>query len=400
MIDNQESKYRWYILALAALTHLFVVGIQTMCMPVLFSEIAADLGLSLVQLGTIWGMIALSGALTGLLGGLISDRYGTKRTLGVACLLAGVTGALRGLSGSFMGLSATVFVFGFMLMAISLNAHKTASVWFRGQQVVIANGIISTGIALGFVVGAMVSDTIMSPLLGGWQNVFFLYGTISMVFGLLWFATKREPVQAGAMSFTGTIPLRQALSRAVHLKNVWLLAASQLCYIGCIHGLIGYLPLYLRGIGWTAASADGTLAAFNLAGMLAAIPLTLVAARFGSRKTILTASLIVTLISAGLLSIVDGNVIWFLAILIGLFRDGYIAILVTMTTELRGIGAIYAGTAVGLVFRESGQSMQVPRSDWSFPSLTSAGSSLPRWATAWPVLTPAYPLLSGQPLPL
>ena len=112
MTNDQESKYRWFIVTLAALTMAFVVAIPEMCMPVLFKEISNDLGLSLVQLGTVWGVIGLGGVFTSIAGGLIGDRFGTKRTISVVCILAGIAGASRGLSGGFIGLTATMFIFG------------------------------------------------------------------------------------------------------------------------------------------------------------------------------------------------------------------------------------------------------------------------------------------------
>jgi len=43
---QSESRYRWYILILAALTNTLVVAIQGMCMPVLFKEISSELSLN------------------------------------------------------------------------------------------------------------------------------------------------------------------------------------------------------------------------------------------------------------------------------------------------------------------------------------------------------------------
>ena len=57
MIKSSGSNYRWYILALSALTHALSVAVPWMCMPVLFEEISKDLDLNIVQIGTVWGMV-------------------------------------------------------------------------------------------------------------------------------------------------------------------------------------------------------------------------------------------------------------------------------------------------------------------------------------------------------
>jgi len=82
-----EVGYRWYVLALATVTGTLAVAMQNMCLPVLFEEIAGDLGLSLVQIGLIWGIGAMASIPTSLVGGAIGDRFGARRTLTVTCLL-------------------------------------------------------------------------------------------------------------------------------------------------------------------------------------------------------------------------------------------------------------------------------------------------------------------------
>ncbi|MCP4403055.1 MAG: hypothetical protein GY801_37835, partial [bacterium] len=61
---NRKTIYRWYILTLAALTHTVAAAMPVMCMPVLFKEISEDLGLSLVQIGSIWGLMAFPALFT------------------------------------------------------------------------------------------------------------------------------------------------------------------------------------------------------------------------------------------------------------------------------------------------------------------------------------------------
>ena len=50
----------------------------------------------------------------------------------------------------------------------------------------------------------------------------------------------------------------------------------------------------------------------------------------------------------GLLSIADGVVIWIAVLMAGAVRDGFMAVYMTAVTEIDGVGAEYAGTALGL----------------------------------------------------
>ncbi len=345
---SSGANHKWYVLILAALTFTFAFAMQQICMSVLFDEIAGDLGLNLVEIGVVWGVPALAALFIVFVGGLLADRYGAKRVMGVACLLAGLAGAMRGITGDFASLTLVTFFFGLSAWVIPSSVFKTTAGWFSRRQLVVANGVVSTGMAFGFTVGAMISATIMSPLLGGWQNVLFLYGGISIIIGLLWLLTVREPEQLGSAGSGGGVPLRQAISHVFPIKNIWLIGLTMLGYVGCTQGVIGYLPTYLRDIGWTIASADGTLAAFNGVSTLGAIPLALLANRLGLRKVILLPVLLITVAGVALLPLVGGAMVCLLMIVMGVARDGFMAVCLTMSTETRGIGVVYAGTAMGL----------------------------------------------------
>jgi cyanate permease len=345
---NNRPNSRWYVLILAALTFTFAIAMQQICMTVLFKEISEDLGLSLVQIGVVWGLPGLSGLLIVFIGGLLSDRYGARRVIGIACLVAGVAGALRGVAGDFASLLFFTFFMGLASWVIPASVFKTNAAWFSGRPLVIANGAASAGMGLGLTVGSLISATILSPLLGGWQNVVFLYGGISVIFGFLWFFTVREVDLPGSADSKGGVPLRQSISRVFPIKSLWFIGLTLLGYSACIQGVIGYLPTYLRDIGWTASGADGTLAAFNAVSTLGAIPLALLSDRIGLKKAVLFPVLVVTMLGVALLPLVDGAMVCVLMIVIGVARDGFMAVCLTMSTETEGVGVVYAATAMGL----------------------------------------------------
>jgi MFS family permease len=347
--DNSESRKRWYILGLGVATVFFTFAVATACMPVLFSEIAEKLDLSIVQIGTIWGASSVAGIFSILLAGMAADRFGARRTIFVGCLIAGVFGALRGISGGFTSLVITSLLFGFASEAVPVVVVKNTSQWFHGRGLGTAQGIITAGVAGGMMLGAMLSATVLSPLLGGWNNVLIVYGALSVIVGFAWLLTVKETDREGEAVVQDRLTPRQSLSHLLHVRGVWLVAIGMLGFAGCNKGVTGYLPLYLRNNGWTAAGADGVLAALNAAGAVAAIPLTLLSDRLGLRKTVLIPGLVITFISSGLLSVMTGQAAWVLAIMIGGVRDMIWAMAATIIVETRGVGLAYAGTAVGIV---------------------------------------------------
>ena len=340
--------YRLYVLTLAALACTFTIAMQQICMSVLFKEVAEDLGMNLVEVGIVWGMPNFAALFIVFVAGLFADRFGAVRVMGIACILAGIFGALRGTTDDFFSLALVTFFMGLSLWVLPSSVFKTTATWFSGRRLVVANGVVSAGFGLGFTVGALISATVMSPLLGGWENVLFLYGGISVLIGLLWLLTVKERSQAHLGAEPTGVPLRQSVARIFPIKSIWLLGLTLLGYGACVQGMVGYLPTYLRDIGWTVASADGSLAAFNALSTLGAIPLALLSARIGLRKAVLFPVLIITIVGITLLPLVGSAAVWVIMIIMGVTRDGFMAVALTISTETEGVGVVYAGTAMGL----------------------------------------------------
>jgi NNP family nitrate/nitrite transporter-like MFS transporter len=340
--------YRSYVLTLAALTFTFTVAMQQICMSVLFKEIAEELGLNLVEVGIIWGIPAFAGLCIVFFAGLLTDRYGAIRVMGIACILSGILGAIRGTTDDFFSLALITFFFGLSMWIIPSSVFKTTATWFSGRKLVVANGVVSAGMGLGFTVGSLISATTLSPMLGSWRGVMFLYGGMSIVIGLLWLLTVKEHDQRHLGASPTKIPLRQSIARVFPLKSIWFLGLTMLGFAGCVQGMIGYLPTYLRDIGWTVANADGALTVFSALSTLGVIPMALLSAKVGLRKAVLFPVLVITIIGVALVPVVGSGMVWVIMIIVGVARDGFMAVALTISTETEGVGVVYAGTAMGL----------------------------------------------------
>jgi len=370
----QSDSYKWLVLTLSTFTFTFVVAIPQMSMPVMFDEISADLGLNLVQVGWIWGLGSVMGIVMGLIGGPIGDRFGPRRTLAVACLFIGIAGAARGLSNGFAMLAFTMLMTGFAMWAIPMNVHKTCGVWFSKKQLGMANGVVSVGMALGFLSGSLFAATVFSPLFGGWRNVLFVYGAVAILFGALWWFSAENTWDEN-QRVNQTITYRKAIMHVMRLRNLWVLCIATAGVSGCVNGLLGFLPLYLRDLGWEPAIADGTLASFHAASMLFAIPIALLSDRVGSRRGVLITAMLMVGIGTGLLGFAGDGLIFLAVLLAGITRDGFMATSMTAIIEVKGIGPRFAGSATGLAMSVMGASnvLAPPIGNW----LAQFGSGLP-----------------------
>src|SRR5512143_3280124 len=148
---------KWYILALLTAIGGFVAALPASCMPVLFKGISEDLGLDLVQIGTVWGMASLAGIFVSLASGVITDRFGIKYVLTLLCVLVGITGAARGLANSFLALTFLVFLNGIVRMMVPVTVTKAVGIWYKGRHLGLAMGISAMGVGAGLMLGPAIS---------------------------------------------------------------------------------------------------------------------------------------------------------------------------------------------------------------------------------------------------
>lgn len=377
-MPDAPNRYRWYLLALIVLTTMLNVTMPTMAMSVFAKDIALDLDLNLVQVGIVWGIGALPGVIFSMVGGAVGDMLGPKRVLVVATLVAGLLGAARGLAPDFFWMTVIVILQGGMLPVIMMNSFKTASQWFPSHQLALANALIGIGMALGFFLGAVLSATVLAPLLGGWRLVLIAYGLAGAVFAIPW-ALARIPSNAAGTT-DASLSVWKAVQTVAGIRDVRLLGLALFCVFGAMQGLLGYLPLYLRNLGWQPASADGALSVFNAVSLLFVLPLSLLSNRLGSRKFLLLAAGSFFALGTGLLNVANDGWIWAAVLLAGFVRDGFMALFLTMTIETDGVGATYAGSAAGYVNAWGGLGNVVAPPLGNSLAAFSAGSPFALWA--------------------
>jgi predicted MFS family arabinose efflux permease len=375
-------------------------GIERMGLTVLLKEISLDLNLSLISIGTIWGLDPLAGFFVSLPAGLLADRFGVKRTLIVVCLGCGILSALRGVSVNFFSLGLTTFLFGIADAMIPTVTTKTTAVWFRGKQLGLANALLNISPFAFSMIATMLGATILSPLLGGWRNVTFIYGVPAVILGLVWWITAQDPVNNEVHQVTSSvIPMKQALSKVIRSKEVWIIGLIQMFFLSSNNGMVGYLSVYLRDIGWAPVNADSALTLMSATMMLGSIPMVLFANRTGSIKAVVGFSVLVFVASLISLPYVSGNSVFILLGVSGFIRSAVLPLTSVMIFQIKGIGTTYGGTAIGL-----GMSLGMlgafvaPPLGNSFSNI-SLGMPFIFWGILAAVSLPLFFLIKNQPEP-
>jgi MFS family permease len=96
--SRKPASSNWLVPIFAAITFATNFSMPSAGMPVLFKEISTDLYLSVIQIGSVWGIVSLGSILVMPVGGILCDRIGYKRTIIILSLLGGILDTLLPIS--------------------------------------------------------------------------------------------------------------------------------------------------------------------------------------------------------------------------------------------------------------------------------------------------------------
>ena len=361
--QRQESPYRWVILTMVTLSGFIVMGFQTTGLSALFSEIADSLSLSLIDIGVIWGVGSVMGIFTSLMGGAFIDYFGTRRTLVALCLATGITGALRGFAFDFWSLFFSSFFFGMVQPILPMNFVKLNREWFRSRQLGFASGVMSAGFATGLMLGSRLSATVLSPLLGGWRAVLIFLGLCAIILAIIW-AIVHPAAERRRDQRLEIKAVLANLRYVMRFRELWVIALAVFGVLGLMRGMVGYVPTYLREIGWEAVNADTALTIFFLCSLIGVVPLSHLSDRLGNRRLVMAFG--TTMMALGtLLMFAVGDSFWGVMLamaLAGFCFDSFMALKGASITEVEGLDIALMGSALGFggVLQNLGSSVLPP----------------------------------------
>lgn len=181
-----RDRMRWLMLAVAFVGRV-AVGFQFQTVGSLAPRLAADLGLTYAELGTLIGLYLLPGLLVAAPAGYIGSKVNER--LLVAAGLAGVAagGIIAAASDSFWGLAVGRLVCGVGFVVANLFFAKMIADWFTGRELATAMAILVMSWPFGIAMGQVFHSWV--AINASWQTAFWtatLYagaGALLVLFG-------------------------------------------------------------------------------------------------------------------------------------------------------------------------------------------------------------------------
>jgi len=347
MTESQvSSNYRWVILALIWVVY-FAFGLILSSIPPLVTPIANELALTNSQIGFMLGNVMLAYIPLALPIGLLIDRIGTRKSTMIGITLISLSGFLQSFATSLETLSLFILIFGMGGPFISVGLSKVVASWFSGKERGTASGIYLTGAFVGGATALAITNTLIMPLTGTWRNSLRFYGLVGFLIALIWLLLGRE-AQTHSTSST-SIPLREATTRLLKEKLVWIFAIIGFSVGFASYGLGRWLPriLELNGMSPTEAGFLSSIPGWcGLIGSLIIPSLT----KPSQRKSVIFIVLLVQGICVFTIGVSIGLPLIMSLIFYGISSSATAPLVIVTLMDMPKIGAKYMGVASGILF--------------------------------------------------
>jgi DHA1 family inner membrane transport protein len=249
----------WVVFAggLAAGAH---IGKVPPAMPAL----RVDLGLSLLQSGFVATTLYAIGALVGVFGGTMADRYGQKRfaLIGLATMSGG--GLIGALAQGFVPLLASRFLEGIGFILFTVGAAPLLVAATRPEDRHAAFSLWSAYMPTGGTLALLAAPLALASF--GWRSLWLGVAACTALCAVL--LARKVP----APSFGGGVGSIRLLTESVTRPGSLALCVAFICYVGQWSSLMVWLPTFVvdeRGMDPTSASLLTALfVAVNIPGNL------------------------------------------------------------------------------------------------------------------------------------
>ncbi len=331
----------------------FSFGLTAAAMAPLVKPITDELGLSHSAMGGILGAWPLVYIAAAIPCGAFLDRVGIRRSLFLATLIIGASGAFRSISDDHLSLFLAVGLFGIGGPLVSVGAPKAITLWFEGKERGLAMGLYITGPALGGVIALSLTNSILMPLVGhDWRRALLTYAALTAASGFVWLAISGHGLAREVerrVAAAEKRPQMEIFAELIRMRPVQIVLVMSVGIFFYNHGLTNWLPEILRSSGMSAEAAGYWASIPTAVGVAGALIIPRLAVP--ARRVALLLILFLCAGSATLLLQNDPGP--FLAgglILQGVTRTTMMTIMVMVLIDTRGIESHSVGLASGLFF--------------------------------------------------
>jgi NNP family nitrate/nitrite transporter-like MFS transporter len=239
---SKASQYQALILSAAAFTVCFAVWTLFSIIGV---KIKQELHLNDSEFGLLIATPVLTGALSRLFLGVLSDRFGGRRVFALLMLLTSAAVYSVSVVSSFPLFLLAALGLGFSGGSFAIGVSYV-STWFDRARQGTALGIFGAG-TIGTAITSFGAPLLVNAV--GWRETVQIYAAVLAIAGLLFYLlTREDPASAGRAA--GTIKPRRLSDQLAPLARlqVWRFSLYYFFVFGAFVALASWLPRYYMGM--------------------------------------------------------------------------------------------------------------------------------------------------------
>ncbi len=286
--------------------------------------------------------------------GLVVDKWGFRKTVGLGAFLIALFSWLRILAGTdFYVLLLFQTLAGIGQPFIFNGISKLAGNWFPKGEQTIANGIGAMGQIIGLLMALLITPVMVTGAFYHelWINmvVFSLFATVS--FSLFAVHTREYPEGVTVPSVEHENLVNQ-MKQVLLFRNIIVLMILFLIGVGIFSGLISWIETILESSGISPfwGSIDG--AVLLIGGIIGMVAISVISEAYSKLKQVLILNAGVSAVLLLLLS-VPGSLLYYLLLSFGI---GFFLVSMAplgLQISLETVGEQRAGAAAGLLWLTS-----------------------------------------------
>ncbi|BBD46118.1 Transporter, major facilitator family protein [Petrimonas sp. IBARAKI] len=182
-MKNKYSGFIWLVVLMCALaTGLSFLDRQVLSISII--EIKGELNINDTDYGLINTSFLVGYAIMFTLGGILIDRFGSRKGLALSVALWSVATFMHGFADNFYEFALFRFILGVGEGGAFPGVIKAVVEWVPKKNRALANGLAIGGSAFGAVVAPPLTVSLMDSV--GWRGVFFIVGGIGILWTLIW----------------------------------------------------------------------------------------------------------------------------------------------------------------------------------------------------------------------
>jgi len=344
---ENNHKMRWKQLVLAVFL-TFSIWAPLFAIPQMEPILTKNFAISHFQVGLLFSGPIIMLALAAIPAGIIADKIGIKRAIGIGAILALIGAVLRGSATSYLSLFLFSLILGLGLGFSFTNLPKLARAMGKPRQTPLMMGILNGGgVMAGIGVALAITVPLIYPLTNTYSGVFYIWSVPLLIATVLWWALVSEPPRTSSKIVTEKAPA-QNTKGLFQNKILWLLAVLLFLHNFIFYSWSGWIPTYLMEKGASASSAGLTTSIMLWVSIPTVILVPLLAVKFNLPRKLFIwiPSLVYAFLSAGILY-ASGFSVWLIMATAGFVNVLRFNTLITLPVEFAP--AERAGAASGIV---------------------------------------------------